>query len=97
MPPRSPYDNLVHPRTQKKPVVDETRMAEFRAWMKSQPGFRAAWHTHDSKTGKSLSISVWDDMASLRALKDRVFPGPDAVQAEIATARQAVQSHLRTA
>ena len=28
---------------------------------------------------------------------DRVFPGPNAVQAEIATARQAVQSHLRTA
>ena len=28
---------------------------------------------------------------------DRVFPGRDAVQAEIATARQAVQSHLRTA
>ncbi|PYO52023.1 MAG: hypothetical protein DMD83_26490 [Candidatus Rokuibacteriota bacterium] len=28
---------------------------------------------------------------------DRVFPGRDAVQAEIATARQAVQSHRRTA
>jgi len=60
-----------------KPAVhdDEKLMSEFRSWMKSQPGFRAAWHTSDSKTGKSLSISVWDDMPSLLAMKDRPFPG----------------------
>jgi quinol monooxygenase YgiN len=65
---------------------DEALMAEFRAWMKSQPGFRAAWHTSDSKTGKALSISVWDDMESLVALKAQTFPGkqinlkPDKVE-----------------
>jgi hypothetical protein len=73
---------------EKKPAAhdDEKLMAEFRTWMKSQPGFRTAWHTHDSKTGKALSISVWTDMASMLAMKDRVFPGgsmgikPDEVE-----------------
>lgn len=65
---------------------DVELMAEFRAWMKSQPGFRAGWHTADSKTGKSLSISVWEDLPSLMAMKDRTFPGrpfnakPDKVE-----------------
>ena len=57
-------------------AVDEERLKEFRNWMKGQPGFRSAWHATDSKTGKSLSISVWQDMASVLAMKDRKFPGP---------------------
>ncbi len=73
---------------EKKPVIhaDEERMRTFRAWMKSQPGFRTAYHTHDSKTERVLSISVWDDMASALAMKDRVPPGgpmgikPDKVE-----------------
>jgi quinol monooxygenase YgiN len=62
----------------KKPAPhdDAALMNQFRAWMKSQPGFRSAWHTSDSKTGKAMSISVWDDMASMMAMKDRKFPGP---------------------
>jgi hypothetical protein len=72
----------------KKPAVhdDESAMTAFRAWMRSQPGFRVAWHTHDSKSGKALSISVWNDMPSLLAMKDRPFPGgpialrPDKVE-----------------
>jgi len=61
----------------KKPTAhdDERLMGEFRSWMKSQPGLRAAWHAHDSKTGKAVSVSVWNDMASLLAMKDRTFPG----------------------
>lgn len=61
----------------KKPHAhdDAALMGEFRAWMKSQPGFRSAWHTSDSKSGKAMSISVWDDMASMLAMKDRKFPG----------------------
>ena len=71
-----------------KPAMraDEKVMASFRTWMKSQPGFRAAWHAYSTKTGKAQSISVWDDMASLLAMKDREFPGgpigfkPDLVE-----------------
>ena len=61
----------------KKPVFhdDEKLVAKFRAWMKSQPGFRHGWHATDSKTGRAISISVWDDMASVLAMKDRPFPG----------------------
>ena len=72
----------------KKPAVhdDKKLMEEFRVWMKSQPGFRAAWHTYSSKSGKALSISVWNDMPSMMAMKDRTFPGgamglkPDKVE-----------------
>ena len=62
----------------KKPEAhdDKSLMDEFRAWMKSQPGFRAAWHAHDSKTGGAVSISVWEDMASVLAMRDRAFPRP---------------------
>ena len=65
---------------------DEATMAEFRAWMKAQPGFRAGWHTTDAKSGKTLSISVWDSLAAMHALKTQVFPGkpialkPDKVE-----------------
>jgi hypothetical protein len=61
----------------KKPAThdDEGLMAAFRAWMKSQPGFVSAWHTHDSRTGRALSISVWADMDSLIGMRERTFPG----------------------
>ncbi len=65
---------------------DEAVMAEFRAWMKSQPGFRAGWHTTDAKSGKSLSISVWESVEAMRGLRNQVFPGkpfdlkPDKVE-----------------
>ena len=72
----------------KKPAAhdDKKLMAEFREWMKSQPGFRTAWHADDSRTGKAISVSVWNDLASLVAMKDRTFPGgpvaakPDKVE-----------------
>jgi len=72
----------------KKPAAhdDKELMEGFRAWMKSQPGFRVAWHAGNTKTGGALSVSVWDDMASVLAMKDRTFPGgamgvrPDKVE-----------------
>ncbi|MDP8999194.1 MAG: hypothetical protein M3O46_03685 [Myxococcota bacterium] len=70
----------------KKPAVPDDKTVQFRAWMKSQPGFRAGWHTHDSKSGKALSITVWRDLPSMLAMKDREFPGgsiglkPDKVE-----------------
>ena len=70
----------------KKPAVPDDKTMEFREWMKSQPGFRAGWHAHDSKTGKTLSITAWSDLPSMLAMKDRTFPGgplglkPDKVE-----------------
>lgn len=54
---------------------DPASLAAFRAWIKSQPGYRHGWHATDSATGRTTAVSVWDDLASLRALKDRPFPG----------------------
>jgi heme-degrading monooxygenase HmoA len=58
-----------------KPQVEPEKMLAFRAWMKSQPGFIAAWHAHDPETDKAVSISVWQDRAALLALKSQKFPG----------------------
>jgi hypothetical protein len=69
-----------------EPDVDPVKHEEFRQWMGSQPGMVAGYHCRDPKSGKLVSISVWTDMASLIAMKDRVFPGgplgmkPDTVE-----------------
>jgi hypothetical protein len=47
----------------------------FRAWMKEQPGFVGAWHFRDSTTGRGISVSIWQDQASLEAIKTRTPPG----------------------
>ena len=54
---------------------DPELLGRFRAWMREQPGFRNGWHATDPKTGRTISISIWDDSASLTALKDRPFTG----------------------
>jgi hypothetical protein len=70
----------------KKPDINEDRLREFRAWMKSQPGLKAHYHVHDPKTGKGMSIGFWETAEHLMAMKDRVPPGgpmglkPDKVE-----------------
>lgn len=55
---------------------DDTELAgRFRAWMRGQPGFRHGWHATDPSTGRTVAITVWDDLGSLLALKDQQFPG----------------------
>jgi heme-degrading monooxygenase HmoA len=49
----------------------------FREWIKGQPGFVGGYHAQDSRTGKMVSITVWDSKESWAALKDRTAPsGP---------------------
>ena len=70
----------------REPDVDPVKHEEFRQWMGGQPGMIRGHHGRDPKTGKVVSISFWTDMASLLAMKDRVFPGgplglkPDSVE-----------------
>ena len=72
----------------KKPTQHDNAplMAAFHAWLRLQPGFRAGWQIHDSKSDKTLSVNVWADLASYQAMKDRIFPGastgpqPDKVE-----------------
>lgn len=54
---------------------DPAKVAAFRAWVASQPGYRHGWHATDSSTGRTVAVSVWDDRASVLALKDKPYPG----------------------
>jgi hypothetical protein len=54
---------------------DPALLVAFRDWIRSQPGFRQGWHATEPATGKLASISVWDDMPSVLAVKERPFPG----------------------
>jgi heme-degrading monooxygenase HmoA len=47
----------------------------FRAWIKEQPGFVGGYHVQDSKTGRMLSITVWDSEESMDALREATPPG----------------------
>jgi hypothetical protein len=52
---------------------DEAR--GFREWIKEQPGFVSGYHVQDSKTGRMLSITIWDTQESMDALRELISPG----------------------
>ena len=49
---------------------------DFRGWIKQQPGFVGGYHAQDSRTTASVSVTFWDSMESLEAMRDRTPPGP---------------------
>jgi heme-degrading monooxygenase HmoA len=55
--------------------IDSEGAKAFRAWMKEQPGLRAAYQVRDPDTGRTLSISIWDTKEQMLAMKDRTPPG----------------------
>ena len=52
---------------------DEAR--GFREWIKDLPGFVSGYHVQDSKTGRMLSITIWDTQESMDALRELISPG----------------------
>jgi heme-degrading monooxygenase HmoA len=52
---------------------DEAR--SFREWLKGMPGFISGYHVQDSKTGRMLSITIWDSEERLTEHEDRTPPG----------------------
>ena len=56
------------------PITSEEARG-FRKWLKEQPGFVAGYHAQDSKTGRMVSITIWDSEESMAALGDRIPPG----------------------
>jgi hypothetical protein len=52
---------------------DEAR--SFREWIRELPGFVGGYHVQDSKTGRMLSITIWDSEERLTELQDRSPPG----------------------
>ena len=47
---------------------DEAR--GFREWIKGLVGFVDGYHVQNSKTGRMLSITIWDSEESMEALRD---------------------------
>lgn len=52
---------------------DEAR--SFREWLKEMPGFVTGYHVQDSKTGRMLSITIWDSEERLTEYEERTPPG----------------------
>lgn len=63
--------------------VDLGRARDHRAWMKKQTGCLASYFVLDPATGKSMSISIWDNRGSFAALKGGTPPGDAAEPAAI--------------
>lgn len=51
-------------------AADLEKARGYQAWLKKQPGVKAAYLAHDPATGKTLSISVWETREQMAALKD---------------------------
>ncbi len=58
----------LHEKTPGSVTSDEAR--GFREWIREQPGFVGGYHVQDSKTGRMLSITIWESEESRAALKD---------------------------
>jgi hypothetical protein len=61
--------------THDRPTETDLRRARaHRAWLKSQPGFKAAYLAQDPATGKTLAITLWASREQLAALEARALP-----------------------
>ena len=58
----------LHEKTPGSVATDDAR--GFRNWVKEQPGFVDGYHVQDSKTGRMLSITIWNSEESMEALRD---------------------------
>jgi heme-degrading monooxygenase HmoA len=63
----------LHEKTPGNVASDEAR--SFHGWIKEQPGFVGGYHVQDSKTGRMLSITIWDSEESMEALRGETPPG----------------------
>ena len=63
----------LHEKTPGSVSSEEAR--GFREWVKEQPGFVGGYHVQDSKTGRMLSITIWDTQESMDALRELISPG----------------------
>ena len=55
--------------------VTSDEAKSFREWLKELPGFVAGYHVQDSKTGRMLTITIWDSQERLTEHEDRTPQG----------------------
>ena len=63
----------LHEKTPGSVASDDAR--GFRKWVKEQPGFVDGYHVQDSKTGRMLSITIWDSQESMEELREQTPEG----------------------
>jgi len=63
----------LHEKTPGSVTSDEAR--NFRGSVKGLAGFVGGYHVQDSKTGRMLSITIWESEEGMDALRDRTPPG----------------------
>jgi hypothetical protein len=55
------------------------RAKAYQAWLRTQPGVQAAYLAHDAHTGKTVSVTIWEDREKLAAMR-HATPPPGAAQ-----------------
>ena len=55
--------------------VASDEASSFREWLKEMPGFVTGYHVQDSKTGRMLTITIWDSEERLTEYEDLAPPG----------------------
>jgi hypothetical protein len=61
--------------TSEGPTEDEVAQAKAHAaWLKQQPGAKAAFVAHDTASGKMLSVSVWSTADRLATALEKAAP-----------------------
>jgi len=63
----------LHEKTPGSVTSDEAR--SFRGWIKELPGFVGGYQVQDSKTGRMLSVTIWDSEESMEVLREDTLPG----------------------
>jgi hypothetical protein len=63
----------LHEKPPGRVASDEAR--SFREWIKGLAGFVDGYHLQDLKTGRMLSITIWESEESMEELRDLTPPG----------------------
>ncbi len=71
--------------THDKPdLVALSKAQTFLAWLRKQPGVHAAYLSHDPKTGRTISVTLWENRDALANIR-KASPPRNAVQLKSVT------------
>jgi hypothetical protein len=57
--------------------VEDGAVDLLRATIKATPGYVAGFHLRDARSGKALSVSVYEDMDAVARVRDALAARPD--------------------
>ena len=74
--------------SQLPPDLDPDYVARHRAWMAEQPGFCGGYHLLEPKTGRALSLTMWQDDDALAAAGRALAAGNGPADGRISSQSQ---------